>query len=334
MQNNIFNVNNIDKTNIFVKNNYCFILIDTETCNGFDRKDNAIIQLAFKFLGTNYIFNSYCKPDESISWMINNKNFISKIKKEDVINSPELKDVLLSFKDVIYCIKDITPIFVAHNSSFDRDMLNLCLKYYNMDLGYVKWCNTMNKLFFNIKDENNKNIRSLENITKYLFKDLYINFHDAKNDVENLNNCLLKIHKNNDKIISIIMNIVEAKNKEEDSFLLEYKNILDNFNEFCNLNVTHINVNNSDYINLYKDILEKEKEITKYKNTIKSKIIKLLEHNNNYLDTDNKEIFLNEYNMKQLDSKMIKDSYPDVYYKCVKNIKYKKIIMKEKDVLN
>lgn len=332
MQNNIFNVNNIEKTNIFVKNNYCFILIDTETCNGFDKNNNAIIQLAFKFIGTDYIFNSYCKPDRSISWMINNKYFTPKIRKEDVINSPELKDVLQSFKDIIYCIKDITPIFIAHNSSFDRDMLDLCLKYYNMNLGRVKWCNTMNKLFFNIKDENNKNIRSLENITKYLFKNLYMEFHDAKNDVENLYNCLLKIHKNNDKIISIVINIIETNNNENSGFLLEYKNILENFNEFCNFDKTHIN--DADYINIYKDILDKEKEILKYKNTIKSKIINLLEKNNNYLDIDNKEIFLNEYNMKQLNSKMIKDNYPDIYDKCIKNIKYKKIIMKEKEESN
>ena len=58
----------------------------------------------------------------------------------------------------------------------------------------------LNNLIFNIKDEKNKSIKSLEKITKYLFKDLHLDFHNAKNDVENLNNCLLKIHKNNDII--------------------------------------------------------------------------------------------------------------------------------------
>lgn len=33
--------------------------------------------------------------------------------------------------------------------------------------------------------------------------------------------------------------------------------------------------------------------------------------------------------MKQLDSKKIKDSYPDIYNECVKEIKYNKIIIKK-----
>jgi hypothetical protein len=49
---NIFNINKIDKKEIYIKEKYCFILIDTETCNGFDRENNAIVQLAFMFLGS------------------------------------------------------------------------------------------------------------------------------------------------------------------------------------------------------------------------------------------------------------------------------------------
>jgi hypothetical protein len=281
------------------------------------------------FLGTDYIYSSYCKPDDTIPWKEYYKNFIPKIKKEDVNNSPHLKDVLISFKNIIYCIDNITPILIAHNSQFDKYMLNVCLNYYDIRLENVEWCNTMNNLVFNIKDENNKSIKSLEKITKYLFKDSHSVFHNAKNDVENLNNCLLKIHKNNENITSIILKLIKNNKHEDDLFLLEYKNILENFNEFCNLDLKNIDDDKSKYINLYKDILEKEKEISKYKNIIKDKIVNLLNSNNNHLYINNKEVLLNEYNMKKLDSKKIKDNYPDIYNKCIKEIKYNKIIIKE-----
>lgn len=326
---NIFNINKIDKKDVYIKENHCFILIDTETCNGFNRENNAIVQLAFMFLGTDYIFNSYCKPDDTVTWKENYKKFIPKIKKEDVEYSPSLKDVLISFKNIIYCIDNITPILIAHNSPFDKNMLNICLDCYDIKLEKVMWCNTMNNLIFNIKDEKNKSIKSLEKITKYLFKDLHLDFHNAKNDVENLNNCLLKIHKNNENITSTILKLINNNKNEEDLFLLEYKNILENFNEFCNLYIKNIDVNKSEYINIYIDVLEKEKEISKYKNIIKDKIINLLKGNNNHIYINNKEILLNEYNMKQLDSKKIKDSYPDIYNECVKEIKYNKIIIKK-----
>jgi hypothetical protein len=208
-------------------------------------------------------------------------------------------------------------------------MLNICLNYYDIKLEHVEWCNTMNNLIFNIKDKNNKSIKSLEKITKYLFKDSHSDFHDAKNDVENLYNCLLKIHGNNENITFIILKLIKNNKHEDDLFLLEYKNILENFNEFCNLDLKNIDINKSKCINLYKDILEKEKEISKYKNIIKDKIINLLKSNNNHLYINNKEILLNEYNMKQLDSKKIKDNYPDIYNECIKEIKYNKIIIKE-----
>lgn len=327
---NIFNTNKIDKKDIYIKENYCFILIDTETCNGFDRRNNAIVQLAFMFLGTNHIYNTYCKPDDTIPWKERYEKFSPKIKKEDVNNSPSLKDVLISFKNIIYYIDNVTPILIAHNSQFDKNMLNICLDYYNIKIEQIKWCNSMNNLIFNIKDENNKSIKSLEKITKYLFKDSCLDFHNAKNDVENLYNCLLKVHDNNEKITSKILKIIKKNNKdEEDLFLLEYKNILENFNEFCNFDVKNIDINELEYINLYENVLQKEKEISKFKNMIKDKIIKLLKDNNNYLYSNNKEVLLNEYNMRQIDSKKIKDKYPDIYNECIKEIKYNKIIIKE-----
>lgn len=327
MTQDIFDLNKINKDDIYIKNNHCFILIDTETCNGFDRKNNAIIQIAFKFIGTNYIFNSYCNPDDSIYWKNDYKNFIPKINKENVNNSPNLKEVLLSFKNTINCINDIIPVLIAHNSSFDKNMLELCFNYYNIELGVVKWCNTMNTSFFNIKDENKKNIKSLEKITKHLLQEENINFHNAEDDVKNLNNCLLKIHKNNENIVLIVLKMLDSYEKIDKTFLLEYKNILENFNEFCDFNPKNT-VNNIEIINLYEDILKKEKEITNCKNIIKNKIIDLLNNNNNCIYIQNKEIILKEYTMKQLDTKKFKDECPDIYNKYIKNVKYKKVIIK------
>lgn len=74
--------------------------------------------------------------------------------------------------------------------------------------------------------------------------------------------------------------------------------------------------------------MKKEKEITNCKNIIKNKIIDLLNNNNNCIYIQNKEIILKEYTMKQLDTKKFKDECPDIYNKYIKNVKYKKVIIK------
>lgn len=209
---NIFNINKINKNDILIKNKHCFILIDTETCNGIDKENNAIVQLAFNFLGTDYIFNSYCKPNENIPWRIKYERYIPTITKEKVHNSPLLKNVLISFNNIIHCLNNVNPILIAHNSCFDKDILELCFNNYSINLYDVTWCNTMNKLFFNIKDENNKYIKSLEKIYKNLFHGSNTEFHNAKNDVEILYNCLLKVHKNDDTIISIVLSSFKITN--------------------------------------------------------------------------------------------------------------------------
>lgn len=121
--------------------------------------------------------------------------------------------------------------------------------------------------------------------------------------------------------------MLDSYEKIDKTFLLEYKNILENFNEFCDFNPKNT-VNNIEIINLYEDILKKEKEITNCKNIIKNKIIDLLNNNNNCIYIQNKEIILKEYTMKQLDTKKFKDECPDIYNKYIKNVKYKKVIIK------
>lgn len=176
-------------------------IINTETCNGFNRENNSIVQLSFMFLGTNYIYDSYAKPDESIPWLFNNKYYTPDITKNTVKESPDLKIVLLSFLNIISNI-DIEPIFIAHNSSFDKNILELCFKFYNIKYGYNKWCNTMLKEFFDIRNENGKLIKSLKGISLKILNQEYkkIILHNSKNDVFILHKCLLKIHNSDDKI--------------------------------------------------------------------------------------------------------------------------------------
>jgi DNA polymerase III epsilon subunit-like protein len=305
---NIFDINNINKKDVLVKqdennNQYCFVIIDIETCNGISRKINSIIQLSFMFLGTDYIYDTYTKPDISIPWMINNKYYKSDITKNTVKNSPELKSALLSFLNIFLNL-DIEPIFIAHNSSFDKDILNLCFKFYNIEFKYNKWCNTMRKDFFNIRDNNGKLIKSLKNISKKLLNDKNIIPHNSKNDVYILYKCLLKIHNCDDEISSIIFKIVintnigeKNKNSANNQIFINYfKDILKNIDEFCfNKN---IKVNISDLVDKYYNIINEEKDLLKRKSIIKDEIKNSLKENN-YIIVGNKKIMFKEITIKE-----------------------------------
>lgn len=298
---NVFNLNDITKENILIKkdkNNkkYCFIIIDLETCNGISRKNNSIIQLSFMFLGTNYIYDTYAKPDDSIPWMTENKHFISKITKNIVKNSPTLKNVLLSFLKIISNFNNINPIFIAHNSSFSKDILELCFDFYNIKCEHNKWCNTMNKEFFNVRDDNGNFIKSLKKISKILlneneYKDDILN--DSKHDIYILYKCLLKIHKCDDKISSIIfkyININEKNKNDSEDKKIKLSNLL----------------------NEYYNIINKEKEILNHKMIIEDKIKKFLK-NDDYVIVDNKKITYKEITLKNFFEENIKKKYKKIY---------------------
>lgn len=325
---NIFNINNINKEDILIKydkynKKYCFIILDIETCNGILRENNSIIQLSFMFLGTNYIYDTYAKPDNSIPWMVNNKYYKSDITKDTVKNSPELKYVLLSFLNIILNLDDIEPIFIAHNSSFDKSILELCLKFYDIKYKYNKWCNTMRKDFFDIKDENGKFIKSLKNISlKLLNEKKYENIvlHNSKNDVYILYECLLKMHKSDDKISSIIFKIViDISNKsvnrksENDNkvFIKNFKDILKNVDEFCYYKNRKNNI--SDIINEYYNVINEEKKILKRKNVIENQIENILK-NKNYIIVNNKKIMFKEITFKDfIEENIMKKQYKKLY---------------------
>lgn len=286
MINNIFDINKINKNDILIKfdkynNKYYFIILDIETCNGFFRENNSIVQLSFIILGTNYIYDTYTKPDKSIPWMGNNKYYEPTVTKNTVKYSPSLKDVLLSFLNVILNI-DAEPIFIAHNSSFDKSILELCFNFYNIKFKYNKWCNTMKKEIFNIRDENGKLIKSLKNISQKLLieeKNKNIVLHNSKNDVYILYKCLLKIHECDDRISSIILkNIINDKfsdKKYKDDinnkiFIKEFKDILKNADDFCIYNT--IRKENKEIKSCINKINENFKKLSKnldlYKNML------------------------------------------------------------------
>jgi DNA polymerase III epsilon subunit-like protein len=248
------------------------------------------------FLGTNYIYDTYSKPDDSIPWMTENKHFISNITKNTVKKSPNLENVLLSFLEIISDFNNINPIFIAHNSSFNKDILNLCFDFYNIKCKYNKWCNTMNKDFFNVRGDNGKFIRSLKKISKNL-----LNENEYKNDILNnskydifiLYKCLLKIHKCDDKISSIIFKSININEKNEDH------------NEDEKINFSNI-------LSEYYNIINKEKEILNNKMIIEDEIKKLLK-NKDYVIIDNKKITYKEITLKNFLEENIKNNYKKIY---------------------
>lgn len=329
MIDNIFDINNINKDDILIKydkynNKYCFIILDIETCNGILRENNSIVQLSFMILGTNYIYDTYAKPDKSIPWMVNNKYYKSRITNDTVKNSPELKDVLLSFLNIILNIDNVEPIFIAHNSSFDKSILELCFKFYDINYKYNKWCNTMKKEFFYIRDEKGKFIKSLKNISEKLLNEKkYENIvlHNSKNDVYILYKCLLKIHKCDDKISSIVFKFVIDidkcidKKSENDInnriFIKNFRDILKNVDDFCFYNNGRKNISN--IIDEYYNIINEEKELLKRKNIIENEIENIFK-NKNYIIVNNKKIMFKEITFKEfIEENITKKQYKKLY---------------------
>jgi DNA polymerase III epsilon subunit-like protein len=300
---NIFDINNINKTDILIKqdennNKYCFIIIDMETCNGISRKNNSIIQLSFMFLGTNYIYDTYTRPDDSIPWMIENKYFSSNITKNTIKDSPFLEYILLSFLKIISIFNDIEPIFIAHNASFNKEILEMCFNFYNIKFRYNKWCNTMNKNFFNIRNNNGKLIKSLKNISQTLLNEKGNNniiLHNSKNDLYILYRCLLKIYICDDNLSSIIFKTININEKDKNN---------------NNSNEDKINISN--LLDKYYDIINKEEEILKDKNIIENEFKKFLK-NDDYIIINNKKIIFKEITIK------------DFFEENIKKEKYKKL---------
>lgn len=226
--NNIFNINCIYKDQILKEKNHIFIIIDIETCNGRKLHDNAVINIAFMFVGVDYIFKTYCKPDENITWRYLDENqkqlYNQLILKEDIKNTPNLKDVLIQFNKIIHYENNLIPILLAHNSGTESSILNYCYRYYNIKLDEVLWCNTMNKKILE-KDKLEFFVNNFE-IEKTL------KFHYAENDVYYLNKCLLKKHTSYKFLIPKILEVAYKFNENPRYFKIikKYEKYLKNNN--------------------------------------------------------------------------------------------------------
>lgn len=223
----LFDIEKINVKDVLLNNNVFFVFVDIERTNGIFIDDyNAIFQLAFKIIGTNNIYQTYCKPDDTISW----KKHVM-VKKEIANNGPPLKYVIINFFDFIYKISEMfncKPIFISHNKSYDKNILKHCLKYYNLNIDIPNWCDTKYQFFY-LRDENNKLIYKLDDLIDKLKIKRDMERHIAANDIEYLHKCLLKIYHNNEKLSNLIIKIVnkELKNKI-------YKNMTKRYNIIIN----------------------------------------------------------------------------------------------------
>lgn len=153
----------------------------------------------------------------------------------------------------------------------------------------------MNSSFFNMKDKNGKNVKSLKKIAKCVFSEmdyLHIDFNDSKKCVESLNCCLLKFHENNDVIADIafsnkhnINNDLKIKKEKMDNkwLISEFNDVLKNIKEFQQCKIVNKNKNSNEInklINKYKKIRKDEKKILKDKENVKKEIKNILKNKN------------------------------------------------------
>lgn len=294
-ENSIFNISKISGKNIITRYDkqkvYFFILINIKTCNGFTRKNNGIVQISFIILGTNYTYYSYVRPPDDIPWIENNNFYDTNETKKNVEYAPLLQDVIKEFYNII-TMDNMIPIIIAHNASFDKDVLEYWFSKYNLQYNNIYWCNTMNSSFFNIKDKNGKNIKSLKNIAKTFYDESdydYINFNNSKKYVEILNYCLLKLYDNNEIINIAFSNKYNTENnlkikKEKINnkcFILEFNSILNNIKEFQQIKSINKKTDEvSKLLNKYKNIVKNEKKILRDKENIKKEIKNILKNKN------------------------------------------------------
>lgn len=182
--------------------------------------DNAIINIAFMFIGTDYIFKTYCRPDYNITWRYLNKTqkHDQLIKKEDVEYSPILKNVLLEFNKIIHYEDKYIPIILSHNSGYESSILNYCYEYYGIKLDKVRWCNTANKKILKMA--------KLEKLVEELKINKTLTFHYAESDVYYLNKCILKKYNiYNEELINKFIEISYEydKHKKYNIIMKKYK---------------------------------------------------------------------------------------------------------------
>jgi DNA polymerase-3 subunit alpha len=111
---------------------------------------------------------------------------ITGITNDALKDAPQFEEVA----DAIFAMMEEAPIIIAHNASFDRDMINIEAERMNKTLVWPKVLCTV---------EQTIHVRgyrlSLSNLHEELFKEPFAGAHRAKIDVEALTRCCVELVK-------------------------------------------------------------------------------------------------------------------------------------------
>ena len=201
--------------------NETFIFVDVETAT-FSNNTICSIGMIIVKNGKTYNFSSLINPKEKIT----NSQFHG-ITNEDVKTAPSLD---CYWKNIEEYFKN-NYIFIAHNSSFDINVLKKDLQRYNLSINPVKIIDTM-----------------------WVAKDIYYNFNTKKGDLKLDTLCkLLKIELKHHNANS---DITATKKLFELLLVKGNKNYKDFINNYYTKKKDEIenNINNVSYSEYWKDI--------------------------------------------------------------------------------
>ena len=220
---------------------YNLIIIDFET-TGFNIKTNGIIQIgAYSYYYDKY-FNQLLNPEinkyeNNIFWNKKSEK-VNKITKKMIVDKPLTREYLLEFvKEMIFDNElkiKLIPIFIAHNSSFDKrffekyinkkdinsilNKINETTKTYKIDIDNIIYNINKNNINSEIKNieikwfDTLKYFRKHNKFTTYKLKDIFDN-------IKNKNIITLTKNTNNNQFHDALFDVKILK------YLIEYYNI-------------------------------------------------------------------------------------------------------------
>jgi DNA polymerase III alpha subunit (gram-positive type) len=143
------------------------LFLDTET-TGIDPMIDRLVQIAYKHQGK--IFSSYFRPPLPISVKSMSISHITNkmVENEDEFSNSQMK------RDLTELLKD--SILVAHNASFDVDML------YNEGITAPKYIDTLKVIRF-LDEDNQIPEYGLQYLRYFLDMDIEAKAHDAVGDI-------------------------------------------------------------------------------------------------------------------------------------------------------
>ena len=178
-----------------------FVAIDFETANGY--QDSAcsvgvvkfnkktIIESEHFFIRPSKYYNDNSNYEEDPFYDYDFKNtFIHGISWDDVSDADEFKDVWSKIKNTI----NSADYVIAHNYSFEKNVINNTCDYYHIDRPTISWLCSMKIA----RDVWNIRPTKLSDVCRYHNIDL--NHHDALSDAQASAEILIKALKDGIKI--------------------------------------------------------------------------------------------------------------------------------------